>query len=94
MEMGAEKKKEARILNQIFSDCIYFIFITVFLSMSIFHFEATDLLIFSTVSSHRWTEFSGYLSSYQCRDFNSVSQQVKLQGYACSHSKETMFCKS
>lgn len=67
--MGAQKKKKARILHSIFSDCIYFIFITVVLSMSIFHFEATDLLNFSTVSSHCWTEFSGYLSSYQCRDF-------------------------
>jgi len=62
--------------------------------MSIFHFKARDLLSFSTVSSHCWTEFAGYLSSYKCRDFSSVSRQVKFQGYACSRSKETMFCKS
>lgn len=62
--------------------------------MSGFRFEATDLLDFVIVSSHCWTGFSGCLISYQCKDLNSVSQQMKCQGYACSSpSAETVFCQ-
>lgn len=78
--------KNARIY-QIFNDCICFIFITILLSMS---FQATDLPNFIAASNRCGTDFSGYLSSYQCRDFSILPQQVKCQGYACSHSKEAI----
>lgn len=87
-------KRKSTILQHIYSECIYYMFITVVLSMSGFQFEATDLLNFVIVSSHCWTGFSGCLISYQCKDFNSVSQQIKCQGYTCSSpSAETMFCQ-
>lgn len=83
---GNRRLKNARIY-QIFNDCICFIFITILLSMS---FQATDLPNFIAASSRCGTDFSGYLSSYQCRDFSILPQQVKCQGYACSHSKEAI----
>lgn len=83
---GNRHLKNARIY-QIFNDCICFIFIPILLSMS---FQATDLPNFIAASSRCGTDFSGYLSSYQCRDFSILPQQVKCQGYACSHSKEAI----
>lgn len=50
-------KKETGIFNQIFSDCICFIFIAVVLSKSVFCLEVTDLLNFTAVSSRCWTDF-------------------------------------
>lgn len=72
---GNRRLKNARIY-QIFNDCICFIFITILLSMS---FQATDLPNFIAASSRCGTDFSGYLSSYQCRDFSILPQQVKCQ---------------
>lgn len=86
--------RKARILHHIYSDFIYHIFITVVLSMSDFQFEATDLLNIIIVSGHCWAGFSGCLISCQCKNFTSVSQQIKCQGDACSSpSVETMFCQ-
>lgn len=60
-------KRKARILHRIYSDCIYYLFITVVLSMSGFQFKATVLLNVIIVSSHCWTGFSGCLISHPSR---------------------------
>lgn len=54
-------------------------------------FQATDLTNFIAASSRSGTDLSGYLSSYQRRDFNILSQQVKCEGYAGNPSNEAMF---